>query len=327
MRSTLLTAALALPLLAGCDSSDPNFTTPTPAPADDPTIAELVIQAGDLTTLEAAVVEAGLAGALSGDGPFTVFAPTDAAFASLLAELGVTADQLLARDDLADILRLHVLANTAVMSGDLAAGQTVTTLNGQTLTVVAVGGGFGLDTEDEGSEADARIVAADIEASNGVVHKIDGVLLPAMPMADPTITDLVVASNDLTTLEAAVIEAGLADALAGDGPFTVFAPTDAAFQALLDALGVTPEELLARDDLAAILQLHVLANTLVFSGDLAAGATVQTLNGESLTVVAVDGGFGLDTDDEGDEADARIVAADIEAANGVVHKIDAVLLP
>ena len=143
-----------------------------------------------------------------------------------------------------------------------------------------------------------------------------------------TITQTVVADAQLSTLEAAVVEAGLDDDLAGNGPFTVFAPTDAAFQALLTALGATPEELLARDDLGDILALHVVSGAVVASGDLADGQTVQTLGGETLTVVATaDGGFGLDTDDADTEANARITSADIRASNGIVHKIDAVLLP
>ncbi len=150
---------------------------------------------------------------------------------------------------------------------------------------------------------------------------------PAGPPDRLTITQAVAADAQLATLEAAVVEAELDDDLAGAGPFTVFAPTDAAFQALLAALGTTPEALLAREDLGDVLTLHVVSGA-VAAGDLAAGQTVATLNGETLTVVATaDGGFGLDTDDDGDEADARIVATDLRASNGIVHKIDAVLLP
>ena len=238
----------------------------------------------------------------------------------------MTAAELLARDDLAAILQLHVLANTVVFSGDLADGAEVTTLNGQSLTVRALdGGGFGLDTEDAGDAANVQIIEADIEASNGVVHLIDGVLLPP-PTA--SITELVVASGGLTTLEAAVVEAGLAAALDTDGPFTVFAPTDEAFTLLLVVLGLTAEELLARDDLGDILRLHVVAGEPLFSGDLADGAEVTTLSGQTLTVRALaNGSFGLDTGDAGPEADVRIVTTDIGASNGVVHLIDGVLLP
>ena len=307
-------------LLAGCDPSDDNDFG-----FGDPTITDLVTSASDLTTLEAAVIEAGLADDLNG-GEFTVFAPTDDAFAQLLVDLDVTADELLARDDLATILGAHVVPDGTFEADDLEAGATFTTLDGGTLTILRNDDGrIGIDADGDGA-SDATVSATDLEASNGVVHKISRVLFDVAD-AQPTITDLVVAADDLTTLEAAVIEADLAGTLAGDGPFTVFAPTDAAFQALLDELDITAEELLARDDLGAILQLHVLGSV-VMSGDLADGATVTTLNGQTLTVVALDaGGFGLDTEDEDDEPNAVITTADISASNGVVHKIDAVLLP
>ncbi len=168
---SLALLALALPLLTACDSTEDDVEA-------ELTITEAVVADAQRSTLEAAVSEAGLADDRAGAGPFTVFAPTDAAFTALLGQLGATPAQLLARDDLGAILQLHVIAGAEVFAGDLEAGQTVTTLNGQTLTVVAVGSGFGLDTEDDDDEADALITATDIEASNGVVHKIDAVLLP-----------------------------------------------------------------------------------------------------------------------------------------------------
>ncbi|MEM1116802.1 MAG: fasciclin domain-containing protein, partial [Bacteroidota bacterium] len=139
-----------------------------------------VVDDTQLSTLEAAVIEAGLDDDLGSDGPFTVFAPTDAAFQSLLEDLDATADDLLARDDLADILRLHVVVGRTLEAGDLDPGDQITTLNGETLTVVATAGGsgLGLDTEDPDTEANATIVDTDIEASNGIVHKIGTVLLP-----------------------------------------------------------------------------------------------------------------------------------------------------
>ena len=312
-----LFSALLVVALVGCDPSD-DIDFPTQ------TITSLVVGDADLSVLEAAVIEAGLDDDL-GMGEFTVFAPTDAAFTQLLTDLDLTAEELLARDDLASILGLHVVSGGTFEADDLEDGAEFTTLSGGTLTVVRTGDSVGIDFDGDDT-ADATVTMADIEASNGVVHKIDTVLF-AVPDAGPTITDLVVGADDLTTLEAAVIEADLAGTLAGDGPFTVFAPTDAAFEALLEALDITAEELLARDDLGAILQLHVLGSV-VMSGDLADGATVTTLNGQTLTVVALDaGGFGLDTEDEDDEPNAVITTADIEASNGVVHKISAVLLP
>ena len=166
-----LVCGLTLGLL-GCDANDPE-------PNPTATITEAVVADPQLTVLESAVVQAGLADDLAGTGPFTVFAPTDAAFEALPEALDATPEQLLARPDLGAILQLHVVAGGAVRSSTLAEGQTVTTLNGETLTVVRAGSGFGLDTEDAGAEPNARIVAADVGASNGIVHKLDAVLLPA----------------------------------------------------------------------------------------------------------------------------------------------------
>ena len=141
-----------------------------------------------------------------------------------------------------------------------------------------------------------------------------------------TITELVVANAQLSTLEAAVIEAELDDDLASAGPFTVFAPTDAAFGDLLDALDATPEELLARDDLGSILSYHVVSGMTVRAADISVGQTVATLGSGVFTIVAAGTGLGIDTDGDG-AADARIITTDVEASNGVVHLIDAVLLP
>ncbi len=169
---TLPLAALVLlaPAFSACDSGD------DPAPAQV-TITAAVVADAQLTTLEAAVVQAGLADDLAGTGPFTVFAPTDAAFATLLTQLNVTPAQLLARADLAAILTAHVVSGER-LAASLAVGQTLTTLEGERLTVVAVGAGLGLDTEDAGTAANATITTTDIDASNGVVHKINAVLLP-----------------------------------------------------------------------------------------------------------------------------------------------------
>merc|ERR1711904_299371 len=216
-------------------------------------------------------------GALKGAGPFTVFAPTDAAFVALLDNLGVTKAELLARDDLADILKYHVLSGSSVMSADLAATQDVTTLEGSTLTV----------TKDDSTvmAGSASVSTADISCSNGVIHVIDSVLLPPVI---PDIVETAISAGNFTVLVEALQTAGLVDALKGAGPFTVFAPTDAAFVALLDNLGVTKAELLARDDLADILKYHVLSGSSVMIADWAATQDVTTLEGSTLTVTKDD---------------------------------------
>ena len=315
MKNALFALLLvAAPALAACDSG-----TDTPDPV---TITAAVVADAQLSTLEAAVVRAGLATTLSGPGPFTVFAPTDAAFQAALTALGLTAEQLLANPALADILTLHVVPGR-LTAAQLSNGQTLTTVNGETLTVRIAGGRVGVDTEDADTAPNAFVSTADVSASNGVIHKIDAVLLPA-PTA--TVTETVVADAQLSTLEAAVVRAGLAGTLSGPGPFTVFAPTDAAFQAALTALGLTAEQLLALPNLGEILTFHVVPGAVVAS-QLTNGQVLTTVNGQTLTVRITGSTVGLDSQDAGSEPDATVVTADIGASNGVIHKIGAVLLP
>lgn len=141
-----------------------------------------------------------------------------------------------------------------------------------------------------------------------------------------TVVDVATSSEDFSTLVAAVVEADLAGVLSGEGPFTVFAPTNAAFAAALEALGITAEELLASPDLAGILTYHVVAGKLMASDVLAAveagggTAMVETVNGASISVQVVDGNVVID-------GVATVTVTDLEAGNGVVHVIDAVILP
>ena len=267
------------------------------------TVVDVVVNSPDHNTLEAAVIAADLVGTLSGDGPFTVFAPTDAAFAALPEG---TIDALLAEPegDLTDILLYHTIA-AQVLSTDLSDGQTATTINGKDITVTINADGVFIN--------DAQVTMADITTDNGVVHVIDAVLLPPRT----TVVDVVVNSPDHNTLEAAVIAADLAGTLSGDGPFTVFAPTDAAFAALpegtIDALLADPP-----GDLTDILLYHVLGAQ-VLSTDLSDGQTATTLFNQDITVsITADGVF---------INDAQVTMADITTDNGVVHVIDAVLIP
>ena len=270
------------------------------------TVVDVVVNSEDHTLLEAAVIEADLVGTLSGEGPFTVFAPTDAAITALVTALDITADELLALPNLADILTYHVLGAN-VLSTDLMAEQTVTMLNGDDATVTSMDGTVMVNGV-------ATVTAADITTDNGVVHVIDAVLLPPTT----TVVDVIVNSEDHTLLEAAVGAADLVGALSGDGPFTVFAPTDAAVTALVTALDITADELLALENLGDILTYHVLSGT-VLSTDLAPTQTVTMLNGDDATVTSMDGTVMIN--------DATVTVADITTDNGVVHVIDAVILP
>ena len=278
-----------------------------PPAAPTNTILDIVVNSADHNTLEAAVLAAGLQGALAGPGPLTVFAPTDAAFAALPAG---TIETLLADPTgaLTQVLLYHAVAGVA-MSTDLSDGMMVETLQGQDVTVTINANGVFIN--------DAQVIIADIMADNGVVHVIDAVLVPQEPSIPTTVVDIIVNSPDHTTLETAVIAAGLADDLSGDGPFTVFAPTDAAFAALPASLIA---ELLAdpTGQLTQILLYHVVAGE-ALSTSLSNGQTIATLQGQDVTVSITGGNVFINN--------AQVTVADLVADNGVVHVIDAVLTP
>jgi uncharacterized surface protein with fasciclin (FAS1) repeats len=141
--------------------------------------------------------------------------------------------------------------------------------------------------------------------------------------SESNIVEVAQKTENLSTLVAAVEKADLVETLSGEGPFTVFAPTDEAFNALLAKLDITAEELLAREDLASILTYHVVAGK-VMAADLSDGQVVKTVQGGELTVSVTDSGVFL-TDAKGGKS--NVTATDVEASNGVVHLIDAVLLP
>jgi uncharacterized surface protein with fasciclin (FAS1) repeats len=272
----------------------------TPLPE---TVVDIVVNSDAHTTLEAAVVAAGLVETLQGEGPFTVFAPTDAAFAALPTG---TVEALLADiPALTNILTYHVVGAKA-MSTDLSNGQKIVTVQGQTVTVTINYDGVFINN--------AKVTVADLEAANGVVHVIDAVLVP--PAIPATVVDIVVNSDAHTTLEAAVIAAGLVETLQGEGPFTVFAPTDAAFAALPAG---TVEALLADiPALTNILTYHVVGAK-AMSSYLSNGQKIVTVQGQEVTVTINDDGVFINN--------AKVTVADLEAENGVVHVIDAVLLP
>jgi uncharacterized surface protein with fasciclin (FAS1) repeats len=269
-------------------------------------IVDTAVQAGSFETLVAALKAAELVDALRGAGPFTVFAPTDAAFAALPKG---TLEALLApeaKGTLQAILTYHVVP-ASLPSEKVLRAKFLTTLNGQRVDV---------KTSDEGVMVDgARVVKTDIRCSNGIIHVIDAVILPSTD----DIVATAVKAGSFKTLTAAVKAAGLVEALQGTGPFTVFAPTDEAFAALPKG---TLESLLEpqnRERLAAILKFHVVSGR-VYADAAAAGAKVATLQGAEIRPRKDEQGNVL-------VQGARVVRADIEAANGVIHVIDKVLLP
>ena len=285
-------------------------------PADaEPTgnIVEVAVANGSFTTLVAAVEAAGLADTLADpDATFTVFAPTDDAFAALGDD---TINALLADiDALTDVLLYHVISGSAVDSITATSlfGESVEMANGDTVDIDIRDGALFVN--------DSQVIIADVPATNGVIHVIDAVLLPPADDAAPgTIVDVAVA-NGFTTLVAAVEAAGLVDTLADPtATFTVFAPTDEAFAALGED---TLNDLLADPDtLSNILLYHVIAEQAVPSETALTldGSDVEMANGATVTITVTDGNLFIN--------DSQVIAADVEASNGIIHVIDAVLLP
>ncbi|AXJ02401.1 transforming growth factor-beta-induced protein [Cyclonatronum proteinivorum] len=268
--------------------------------AQDNTIPGIAAGNPDFSTLVDALGQAGLIDALSGEGPFTVFAPTNDAFESLPE--GTL--ESLTLDQLTGILTYHAIA-AAVASGDLEPEQTVATLGGEPIFIT-------FDGTNVTVNGTATVTIADIEASNGFIHAIDGVLLPDI---FGSVVDNAIKRYYLSTLVGAVIDADLVTALSDeDANFTVFAPTNDAFDAIADILPtLTPEQV------TEVLLYHVL-DTRVLSGDITGEAEVPTLNGQSVTVNVVNGNVVINED-------ATVTEADVDGTNGVIHVIDAVLIP
>lgn len=298
-------AATGTVVLAGCGGGD-----------DGPgNVVQVAQSRPEFSLLVEAIGAAGLAETLSGPGPFTVFAPTDTAFAALLAELGVTKAQLLADKALLTVvLTYHVVpgrVGSAAVAGLL--GQPVTTVQGGLFKIESSGG---LKITD-GRNRVSSITATDVDASNGVIHAIDRVLLPA----NRNIVQTAQATPNLSLLVQAVVAAGLVDTLSAPGPFTVFAPTDAAFTALLAELGLTQQQLFANTTLlTSVLTYHVVPGR-VLKAQVPLNAPITTVQGASFRV----GSDLAITDARGRKA--ALVATDVFTSNGVVHLIDKVILP
>lgn len=296
LTAALFTTLCAAPALAGdCESSCDAKST----------IVETALEAGTFKTLATALTQAGLVDTLQGDGPFTVFAPTDAAFAKLPKG---TVETLLEPENRAALkaILLHHVVSGRVMADQAAKRDHAPTLNGQRAKLQV--------TEAEITIGGAKIVKADIDCSNGVIHVIDRVILPNL---DDLLTTAHKAGG-FKTLATAIRASGLLKALQGDGPFTVFAPTDEAFAKLpkqvLESL-LEPEN---KSKLAEILSLHVVAGRLYSDQALEAGGATS-LQGSTLSIEMADGVARV--------WGSQLLKTDIEAANGVIHVIDTVLLP
>lgn len=267
-------------------------------------IIDTAVAAGSFNTLAAAIKAAGLVDTLKSDGPFTVFAPTDEAFAKLPPGTVETLLKPENKDKLVSILTYHVVSGK-VPASKVTSLNSAATVNGQRVSI---------NTKKGVMVDKANVVKTDIETSNGIIHVIDTVLLPE----EQSLVGVAQSAGKFNTLIAAVKAAGLADVLGGDGPFTVFAPTDEAFDKLPKG---TISDLLKpenREKLTSILKYHVVSGR-VYSSDASGASHVSTLQGGKLDVNSGHGNLKIN--------DAGVVAADIQAGNGVIHVIDTVLLP
>jgi len=278
------------------------------APAGPPTIAEIVNTNANFSTLKAAVEKAGIGSALS-SGTLTVFAPDNAAFAAA----GITASTLqsLTVAQVADILTYHVLS-VRVGSSDVPVSDAVVTLQGKKIFASRNANGVFVNG--------IKVKSADVAASNGVIHVIENVLIPPTQ----TIQQIAAGNPNLSLLVAAVSKAGLLNAIGADGKLTVFAPTNAAFNAA-GFNTVADINAASTSLITTVVSYHVLG-TNVFASDLVGGATATTLQGGTLTIGLTPPSVKITTS-ANPASNINLDGVNIVATNGVVHLINRVLLP
>ncbi|MFT5288255.1 MAG: transforming growth factor-beta-induced protein [Planctomycetota bacterium] len=308
--SLLASALVATPILTNSSSDECAASKAAQvALAGTSDIVDTAIAAGNFNTLAAALGAVDLVATLKGKGPFTVFAPTDAAFAALPKG---TVEALLKPENkqtLAGILTYHVVPGT-LLAGSVVKADGAVTVNGQKAQ---------FEVRKEGKQTivmidGARIVATDIKCSNGVIHVLDAVILPA----DKNIVETASGAGTFATLLAAAKAAGLAEVLAGEGPFTVFAPTDAAFAALPEGTVANLLKPESKEALVNILLHHVVAGR-VYSEQVISAGEAKTLAGTTLKLTIDDGGASI--------GGGKLQTLDLDASNGVIHVVGSVLLP
>ena len=298
-----------------CSNDDDNTVTTQPQ-----NIVEIALETPNLTSLVAALTAADgdLVTVLQGDGPFTVLAPTNDAFTAFLSANGFNTLEDVPTDVLTQILLNHVImadvvANDLITSG---AGYTNTLATGPNNNAMSL---YFNTSDGVTFNGVSTVTQADIEATNGTIHIVDAVIgIPTVvtfAVADPSFSTLVTALTDLTPATDFV------STLEGEGPFTVFAPTNEAFS----ALPAIPEE----EALTQVLLYHVVGGN-VTSSDLTnpGETTAETLQGDSITIIlpGSEGNIANITDASG-ATDIGIVAVDVQAGNGVIHVLNKVMIP
>jgi transforming growth factor-beta-induced protein len=270
-------------------------------------IADHAVANPAFSSLVAGVAKAELVSALDdSEAMFTVFAPTNDAFDSFFNDLGVTLDDL-SKETLTSVILYHAMG--AFVSSSMVETGYFPTLS------TAFERQMSLKVDTDGGvmlNADSEVIATDVVATNGVIHAINKVIMP------PSVVDIAIDNSNFSTLVQAVVKAELVDALSGEGPLTVFAPTNAAFETLFAALNISGIDDLTKEDLAPILLAHVVSGN-VASTALSNG-NVPTLNAQKSLAISVDGGVTIDET-------INVVLADIQGKNGIVHVIDKVIVP
>lgn len=316
-----LLAGVFLTACSDDDDDDPVAVTPPPTNPTNPSIADIVINSNDHDSLEKAALRfPDLLVGLSGAATYTVFAPTNAAFATFLNGTAINdVDSLTLRN----ILAYHAIDAAVIRSTDLMDNTYATTLrqgdtavvNGELLTLIAsVTGGVSIN-------GSSNVTSADLDASNGIVHVVDAVLEPQ------NVVDFATKDSRFTSLVEALTayDFGAVDTLSGPGPFTVFAPTNDAFQALLDT---DPSWNTVTDidsvTLESVLGYHVVPGANVQSSQLTQGQTITTYNGD--LTVDLSSGAQLITSNSSQGA-VNIIITNVQGTNGVIHAVDEVLLP
>jgi len=301
------------------------FAVSPVAAAGHETIVDIAVSDGRFDTLVAAVTYTGLADALSG-GEWTVFAPTDAAF----AKLDLNADNIASaftKAELTDILLYHALPAKVSSAEAKAAVGDITMANGDIAGLKYFEGDLYVND-------DAKVIIPNVLASNGYIHVVDTVILPPWPKdagegaveaaggpvvtEESTIVEIAVADGRFDTLVAAVTYTGLADALSG-GEWTVFAPTDAAF-AKLDLNADNIASAFTKEELTDILLYHALEGKVSSAEAKAAVGDITMANGDVAGLKYYDGDLYVNDD-------AKVIIPNILASNGYIHVVDTVILP
>lgn len=302
LRFAILALAMVT-VFASCSKDEEE----TPVKAKN--IVEVASSSNDFSILKDAIVKAGLASTLQTDGPFTVFAPTNAAFNELFSKLGVSGLADLSAETLKPILLNHVVSGKVtaadIKTGYFASLNTMAPSNNAVKLYVNKGSSVMID--------ESKVVTADLMASNGVIHAINKVILP------PSVVSHAINNPDFSILVQAVVKAGLVEALSATGPFTVFAPTNAAFNSLFATLGVSGIADLTAEQLTPILLYHVVSGN-VTAAQVSTGNVPTLKDGSSISLMVDNMGVKINNS-------SKVIATDVQGTNGVIHAIDAVLLP